>query len=192
MALPWRVQVKKSLSAANRANVHGQHPQTLGLDAAPRTMTGRTPEKAGRAMVSLPKVSMAPPRSMMDTPMVMMTALRAGAPARGRMVKRSIKAPTTAVARQAASTARGNGSPVPRKPDGEHAAEHHELALGEVDDTRGVENHGEAQPDQPVGGSLGEARHQILTDACQHYSPMIFQSPLSMVSIMKASGPRPA
>ena len=45
--------------------------------------------------------------------MVMMTAFMAGAPARGRMVSRSISPPTTAVARQAARMARGNGSPIP-------------------------------------------------------------------------------
>jgi len=65
-------------------------------------------------MVSLPKASMAPPRSRMDTPMVTMTALTAGAPTRGRMVRRSMRAPTTAVVRQAASTARAKGSPAPR------------------------------------------------------------------------------
>jgi len=47
----------------------------------------------------------------MDTPMVMITRLMAGAPATGRMVRRSMTAPTTVVARAARTTARPTGRP---------------------------------------------------------------------------------
>ena len=57
--------------------------------------------------------------------------------------------------------------------DHEHAAEHHEFALGEIDDSRGVVDEGKADGDQGVGAAGRQARKKKLKDlqGQSHFSP---------------------
>ena len=85
--------------------------RVCGMSAAPKNDRGSLPENAGRAKVSLPQSSMAPPRMRMLTPMVMMTRLMAGQSRTGRMARRSTSAPSSVVPATARTMASGSGRP---------------------------------------------------------------------------------
>src|SRR6266545_4867128 len=56
-----------------------------------------------------------------------------------------------------------------------HAAEHHELALREVDDTGGVVDDVEADADDGVDGAVGEPGDEVLEEEADHLSRLLAQ-----------------
>ena len=152
IALPRRVRPKNHDSAATMTTRHAQHPQALRQDRrAARARSARSPESGGSACRPLSQTSCATPRRKIEAPMVMMISVTTSArraPARSRTSRAA--SPTTAATATAAGDRHGQRQPRPSERDRAHAADHDELALGEVDDAARVEDDREAERHQRV------------------------------------------
>jgi hypothetical protein len=74
---------------------------------------GVSPEKCGRAWMSLPQMSRARPRRKMEAPMVMMMVPTTVIPRAGAMAKRCSIIPSSMVTSTARRIAAGSGTPCP-------------------------------------------------------------------------------
>ena len=83
----------------------------------------------------------------------------------GLMTRNWISRPTSATTTMLTMAASAIGQPMPRQQRmGEHAAEHDEHALREVDDAAGVVNDAKADGDQPVDEPDADAVDQTLDE----------------------------
>ena len=121
-----------------------------GRMVAPRIWIGVSPEKAGKRWSCLSKTSCATPRMKIEAPMVMMMSETTGAPRAGSMASLLSATPDGGGAGDGDERGERERQAGHVGEDGDHAAEHHELALGEVHHVRGVVDDGEAEGDQRV------------------------------------------
>ena len=134
-----------------------------GTKVAPSTRMGRSPVKAGSPAAFLPSVTMTPPLIRIEAPMVTMMRFSTSPCAMGRMISRSIRMPTAVTAAMVSDDDQRQGQ-ARRREDrrAEHAAEHGELALGEVHRARRVEDDIEPERDEAVDRAHHEAREEEL------------------------------
>ena len=103
-------------------------------------------------------------RSSTEPPMVTMM-MRSGSPSPiGRIASSSKSAPTAAVSATAPTTASGQRQAEAREPHAEHAAEHVELALREVDGAGRREDDREPERDERVDRPVLETRDDELEE----------------------------
>ena len=149
-ARPVRVRVKNSQRPTKTATAPASTQRLCGRMVAPRIRIGVSPEKAGKRWSCLSKTSCATPRMKIEAPMVMMISDTTGAPRAG-----SIASLLSADADRGGGGDREQRRERQRQAghvgeDGDHAAEHDELALGEVHHVRGVVDDGEAEGDERI------------------------------------------
>ena len=143
-------------SASTIASVTPSTHRLCGRSVAPTIAIGRSPENGGSACSFLSQTSVARPRRKIDAPMVMMISVTTGAPRAGSTANFSSASPTSAAATTASGIASGERQAGGDERDRAHAADHHELALGEVDDVARVEDDREAERDQRVDRADGQ------------------------------------
>ena len=137
--------------------------KTCGEKLAPRKETEETslPLKKGRVRTDSPQARRAASRMTMERPMVVTIILRTPRRATRLRKTRSTATPDMAVKgdsrrhREREREEAGQGG-------GDHAPEHRELALGEVDDARGVVDDVEADGDRRVDAAVDQAGEEIL------------------------------
>ena len=113
IALPNKVWLKKRWTPRTSTAVPPMTQRFCGSRVTSPSRMGVSPEKAGRAWMSLPHSSRARPRRKMEAPMVMMMAPTTVMPLAGAMAKRCSIRPTTRVSRTAPRMAAGSGRPLP-------------------------------------------------------------------------------
>ena len=104
----------------------------------------------------LSKSTCAAPRRKMDAPMVMMMRLTVDAPSRRLDRKRPERQPDEDGRRHREHRRRRQGEACGAQEHAAHAAEHDELALGEVDHARRVVDQREAERDERIDRADGE------------------------------------
>ena len=161
-ARPVSVLVKKSQRPTKTATAPASTQRLCGRMVAPRIWIGVSPEKAGKRWSCLSKTSCATPRMKIEAPMVMMMSETTGAPRAGSIASLLSATPTAAVAGDGDQRGERQRQAGHVGEDGDHAAEHHELALGEVHHVRGVVDDGEAEGDQRVDRADRHAGQQEL------------------------------
>ena len=142
-----------------------------GWTAAPNTSTGVSPVKAGSLWNCLSKTIWATPRRRIEAPIVMMISVTAEAPRAGSIASRWRRSPTTTAVPMAISAASGQRYACGRGEHRDHAAEHDELALGEVHDVGSVVDQREAERDERVDRSDGQSGKEELQELAIHRSP---------------------
>ena len=159
--LAVRVFVKKSHSRTKTATAPASTQRLCGRIVAPMMRIGVSPEKAGKRWSCLSKTSCATPRMKIEAPMVMMMSDTTGAPRAGSIASLLSATPTP---RHRDGDERSERQRHARHvgEDGDHAAEHHELALGEVHHVGGVVDDGEAESDERVDSADRHAGQQEL------------------------------
>ena len=115
---------------------------------------GSLPEKAGKALVSFPQMSIAAPRIKILAPIVIIIRLSGFAFCRGLIARRSKQTPTIVEIATARTIAGMIDSFKTVKKNRQYASEHHKLALREIYDTGGIINHGKTKPNQGINGAV--------------------------------------
>ena len=161
-ALPSKVRSMNSHSRMTMTAAPVSTTRLCGRMAAPPNLIGSLPNSGGRLWKRLSKTICATPRRNTEAPMVIMISATGLAPRAGSMAKRCSARPTPVVTAMAISAASGRGTPASASKDGCHAAQHDELALGEIDDVGGVVDQREAERDQRVDGAHGQPREDEL------------------------------
>ena len=107
----------------------------------------------------------------------MMISVTVSAWRAGSIASFSSSSPTTTAASTASGTAAGSGSPAPTSVTAAHAADHHELALREVDRAAGVVDDREAERDERIDRPGGQpAGNELEPLAAHRVGPVRFAS----------------
>ena len=112
-------------------------------------------------MAFFPQRTMERPLMEMDAPTVIITRMRISLDLACRMGPLSNTKPMRDTEKRVRKKASAIGSF--REAvigDHEHPAQHHKLSLGKIDDPRGVVDEGEADGNQGIGASRGQARKE--------------------------------
>ena len=119
----------------------------------------------GRPAVKLngsePQIKIVRPRRITARPTVTMTIANGGSPSIGRMKMRSSARPSAIADRDRDDDERQEGQAERvGEAEGDIGGQHHQFALGEIDDAGRLVDQREAHGDEAVGGAADQARRE--------------------------------